>query len=278
MALAHHDATLNHQWCSGKTKFFGTKQGSHDHIFTSQEFTICFKNNTLTMVATDGRRLAMVEQEIEFPQSHETEFIVPTKAVNELSRLLGDKGEVWHVISVETQSKLLGPIMEAKFKPLVDSVDDLSAAFDTTAGEVDKLKDEFKHFTNQFKNLNKDVINIDHLLTTRLVKKDEEIDTLKDQLSDMTADLAAAEEELRALEQAMASGDHGPATLSRYAEAQARLEQRLSAWSSDLERAQQQLKVRLETLIRDWPVDLRKHVERLTREAARLEDAAALSA
>jgi DNA polymerase III subunit beta len=53
-----------------------------------------FKNNTLTMVATDGRRLAMVEQEMEFPQSHETEFIVPTKAVNELSRLLGDKGEV----------------------------------------------------------------------------------------------------------------------------------------------------------------------------------------
>jgi DNA polymerase III subunit beta len=53
-----------------------------------------FKNNTLTMVATDGRRLAMVEQEVEFPQSQETEFIVPTKAVNELSRLLGDKGDV----------------------------------------------------------------------------------------------------------------------------------------------------------------------------------------
>ncbi|MBX7212168.1 MAG: DNA polymerase III subunit beta [Verrucomicrobiaceae bacterium] len=53
-----------------------------------------FKNNALTMVATDGRRLAMVEQEIEFPQSHETDFIVPTKAVNELSRLLGDSGTV----------------------------------------------------------------------------------------------------------------------------------------------------------------------------------------
>ncbi len=53
-----------------------------------------FKDNMLTMVATDGRRLAMVEQELEFPQSHEIEFIVPTKAVNELSRLLGDQGEV----------------------------------------------------------------------------------------------------------------------------------------------------------------------------------------
>jgi len=53
-----------------------------------------FKDNLLTMVATDGRRLAMVEQELEFPQSHEIEFIVPTKAVNELSRLLGEDGEV----------------------------------------------------------------------------------------------------------------------------------------------------------------------------------------
>ena len=53
-----------------------------------------FKNNNLTMVATDGRRLAMVEQEIEFPQSQDIDIIVPTKAVNELARLLGDQGEV----------------------------------------------------------------------------------------------------------------------------------------------------------------------------------------
>jgi DNA polymerase III subunit beta len=53
-----------------------------------------FKNNILTMVATDGRRLAMAEEEVEFPESQEIEFIVPTKAVNELSRLLGENGEV----------------------------------------------------------------------------------------------------------------------------------------------------------------------------------------
>ena len=39
-----------------------------------------------------------------------------------------------------------------------------------------------------------------------------------------TADLAAVEEELRTLENAMASGDHEPATMRRYSEAQARLE------------------------------------------------------
>ncbi|MFT5190009.1 MAG: DNA polymerase-3 subunit beta [Verrucomicrobiales bacterium] len=49
-----------------------------------------FENNTLIMVATDGRRLAMVDHELEFPKSHETTIIVPTKAVNELQRLLGE--------------------------------------------------------------------------------------------------------------------------------------------------------------------------------------------
>ena len=39
-----------------------------------------------------------------------------------------------------------------------------------------------------------------------------------------TADLAAVEQELRVLEAAMSSGDHGAATLRRYSEAQARLE------------------------------------------------------
>ncbi len=53
-----------------------------------------FRDNMLTMVATDGRRLAMVEQELEFPQSHEGDIIIPTKAVNEIQRLLGDEGEV----------------------------------------------------------------------------------------------------------------------------------------------------------------------------------------
>jgi DNA polymerase-3 subunit beta len=53
-----------------------------------------FKENKLTLVATDGRRLAMVEIELEFPRSHEADFIVPTKAVTELQRLLSDDGEI----------------------------------------------------------------------------------------------------------------------------------------------------------------------------------------
>ncbi len=52
------------------------------------------KENKLTLVATDGRRLAMVDIELEFPRSHETDIIVPTKAVTELQRLLTDDGDV----------------------------------------------------------------------------------------------------------------------------------------------------------------------------------------
>jgi DNA polymerase-3 subunit beta len=53
-----------------------------------------FKENKLTMVATDGRRLALLDIEVEFPRSHEIELIVPTKCVSELARLLGDEGDV----------------------------------------------------------------------------------------------------------------------------------------------------------------------------------------
>lgn len=53
-----------------------------------------FNDGKLTLVATDGRRLAMVENDLEFPSSHETDFIVPTKAVQELQRLLTGEGDV----------------------------------------------------------------------------------------------------------------------------------------------------------------------------------------
>jgi DNA polymerase-3 subunit beta len=57
-------------------------------IFTS------FRDGKLTLVATDGRRLAMVDADLEFPASHETDVIIPSKAVQELQRLLGEAGDV----------------------------------------------------------------------------------------------------------------------------------------------------------------------------------------
>jgi ATP-binding cassette subfamily F protein 3 len=48
--------------------------------------------------------------------------------------------------------------------------------------------------------------------------------TLREYILSGAADLVAIEEQLRRLEDAMAGGDHGPQTLRRYSEAQARLE------------------------------------------------------
>ena len=48
----------------------------------------------MTMVATDGRRLALVDEEVEISEKSQGEFIVPAKAVNELNRLLQEKGDV----------------------------------------------------------------------------------------------------------------------------------------------------------------------------------------
>ena len=55
---------------------------------------LSLKEHKLTMVATDGRRLALVDEEVDVPANSQGEFIVPAKAVAELNRLLSDKGEV----------------------------------------------------------------------------------------------------------------------------------------------------------------------------------------
>ncbi|MDR1146755.1 MAG: DNA polymerase III subunit beta [Verrucomicrobiales bacterium] len=55
---------------------------------------LSFKDNKLTLVATDGRRLALVDHEIEVLKTSEMDVILPTKAVNELQHILTDQGEV----------------------------------------------------------------------------------------------------------------------------------------------------------------------------------------
>jgi len=55
---------------------------------------ISLKEHKMTMVATDGRRLALVDEEVDLSEKSQGEFIVPAKAVNELNRLLQEKGDV----------------------------------------------------------------------------------------------------------------------------------------------------------------------------------------
>lgn len=53
-----------------------------------------FKDGKLTMVATDGRRLALVEHELEFPKDAEKDIVLPSKTVIELQRSLVGEGNV----------------------------------------------------------------------------------------------------------------------------------------------------------------------------------------
>ena len=55
---------------------------------------ISFKDSKLTMVATDGRRLALVENEMEFPKECEKDIVLPFKAVSELQRSLNNDGDL----------------------------------------------------------------------------------------------------------------------------------------------------------------------------------------
>lgn len=55
---------------------------------------LSFKAGKLSVVATDSRRLALVEHEVEFPADAEMDLIVPLKTVEELLRTLAETGTV----------------------------------------------------------------------------------------------------------------------------------------------------------------------------------------
>jgi DNA polymerase-3 subunit beta len=55
---------------------------------------MAFRDNKLIVVCTDGRRLALVEQEIDTTEATELDIVVPTKTISELIKTLGEEGEV----------------------------------------------------------------------------------------------------------------------------------------------------------------------------------------
>ena len=65
---------------------------SDDTRYILNGVLLSFKAGKLAIVATDGRRMAMYEQELEFLKEAEGEWILPSKAVNELLHTLKDEG------------------------------------------------------------------------------------------------------------------------------------------------------------------------------------------
>jgi DNA polymerase III subunit beta len=62
--------------------------------YTLNGIFFSFKDSKATMVATDGRRLALTDEASEIAADNQGEFIVPTKAINELKRLLTSEGSL----------------------------------------------------------------------------------------------------------------------------------------------------------------------------------------
>lgn len=55
---------------------------------------LSFKDDKLTVVATDGRRMALYENEMEFPDQSAGDLVIPNKTVNELVKHLGTEGSI----------------------------------------------------------------------------------------------------------------------------------------------------------------------------------------
>ncbi|MBI1842708.1 MAG: DNA polymerase III subunit beta [Verrucomicrobia bacterium] len=75
-----------------KRTSFATSSDESRYVLNGIFFSL--HDQRLTLVATDGRRLAMAEEDAEVGERSQGDFIVPSKAVIELGRLLQEKGSV----------------------------------------------------------------------------------------------------------------------------------------------------------------------------------------
>jgi DNA polymerase-3 subunit beta len=55
---------------------------------------LSFRDDKLSVVATDGRRMALFEHGVEFPEALNADMVIPNKTVNELIKTLGSEGTV----------------------------------------------------------------------------------------------------------------------------------------------------------------------------------------
>ena len=75
----------------------------------------------MIIVATDGKRLALIEKTLDLPDKIALEIVIPSKAITELSRILGDEGNLTvsiakNMISFDLGSSLLtSRLIEGKF-------------------------------------------------------------------------------------------------------------------------------------------------------------------
>jgi len=67
---------------------------SHDESrYVLNGILFVIKPSYIKLVATDGRRLAVIEEKMQLPKTMEKKLVVPTKAINELDHILQDTDE-----------------------------------------------------------------------------------------------------------------------------------------------------------------------------------------
>lgn len=95
---------------------------SHDETrYVLNGILFVVKPTHVRLVATDGRRLAMIEDRVQLPKTLERKFIVPTKAINELEKVLGDDGDVKmffgdnQILFDAGQTRLVSRLIEGEF-------------------------------------------------------------------------------------------------------------------------------------------------------------------
>lgn len=74
---------------------------------------ILFKisKDTLTLVATDGRRLAIASKKLSTPATQDISIIIPVKAIHELMRNLGDDGQISMMLGNNQVQFEMGKVM-----------------------------------------------------------------------------------------------------------------------------------------------------------------------
>jgi DNA polymerase-3 subunit beta len=68
---------------------------------------ISLRDHKMRVVATDGARLVLIDEEVDVPPQCQGEFIVPSRAVHELNHRLSDKGTVDFIFSESLASLTL---------------------------------------------------------------------------------------------------------------------------------------------------------------------------
>jgi len=89
-----HVFNLEQEELAGMLKNVSYAQSSDENRYILNGVYFSFGEDKMTLVATDGRRLALVSKEMEISEDNAGKLILPAKTVGELQRLLGQGKEV----------------------------------------------------------------------------------------------------------------------------------------------------------------------------------------